>query len=892
MPVRRPHVRTVPRPRVARMAAALALGTLAAAAAARADDCRLPDPDAPAAAMGTAIKAFVAAGCHLGWVHDYYPMRPTSSNEALAPHGRVTIYYSPAMVDWLKSGRPQTPIADQALMVKQMYDYDTCAKGGAAVMYKAGARSLSGWFWGGGNAFLGQGCVFCHASADNAQQTFADFGNIDGSIRPPQVPPDKRCAPWEGGGGLAAAAPVQDQPSVQDQAQPPAGTGGSGPSAGPASGPRLPPGDSQPDPGFAALLRPPAGYPGASANPGAFVFPDWNLGRAFVAGPLGPDLFLHSANCLGCHDADSGPCSDYLDPKGGGTTDPMAVLKSGRCDTSPNAANPWWDVSPFAEMTASMMGLSGRDPVFHAQLESEKALRPAQTAFLDDTCYRCHGVMGQRQIHLDAGKPFEHFMVYAQGSGPAAKYGALARDGITCAVCHRVSERGLGEPATFTGLFNTLSATEMVGPYSDDLKTLPMRNALGITPDGEDYIRESRLCGTCHTVILPRIPEGFARGAGPDDEIPVLARTHDPESSIESGHEQTTFPEWQNSGYPARGLQCQGCHMPNAIDGRPIQTRLAVIEGPIPDIRNALPDGAIELPVRSDYGRHTLVGLNYTVLGLFRQFPDILGGLPDTAWGDPDRVPAIELSLAETQGLAASAAQIAIEGPPRMRGGALETQVRVRSLAGHKFPSGVGFRRLWIELGVLDAEGRPIWTSGGASPLGVILGADGRPLPSEFTRDPKAIQPHRSIVESQDQVQIYEERSVDNLGVLTTSFLGLFDTVKDNRLLPQGWNDGGPSYLQPVAVGEDPDYRNGQGEDRLVYRVPLAALAGRTPARVRARLYYQSIPPYYLQDRFELGDGPETARLYYLASRLKVAGTPIEGWRLQVGAAAEAEVRR
>jgi hypothetical protein len=60
-----------------------------------------------------------------------------------------------------------------------------------------------------------------------------------------------------------------------------------------------------------------------------------------------------------------------------------------------------------------MMGLAGRDPIFHAQLESEKALRPSQTGFLDNTCYRCHGVMGQRQVELDKHEPFRHSMVYA-----------------------------------------------------------------------------------------------------------------------------------------------------------------------------------------------------------------------------------------------------------------------------------------------------------------------------------------------------------------------------------------------------------------------------------------------------------------------------------------------
>ena len=65
------------------------------------------------------------------------------------------------------------------------------------------------------------------------------------------------------------------------------------------------------------------------------------------------------------------------------------------------------NLSPYTEWRASMMGLAGRDPIFHAQLESEKAMRPSQTEFFDNTCYRCHGVMGQRQIELDKQEPFQ-----------------------------------------------------------------------------------------------------------------------------------------------------------------------------------------------------------------------------------------------------------------------------------------------------------------------------------------------------------------------------------------------------------------------------------------------------------------------------------------------------
>jgi hypothetical protein len=42
----------------------------------------------------------------------------------------------------------------------------------------------------------------------------------------------------------------------------------------------------------------------------------------------------------------------------------------------------------------------------------------------------------------------------------------------------------------------------------------------------------------------------------------------------------------------------------------------------------------------------------------------------------------------------------------------LDVKVRVTNLAGHKLPSGVGFRRAFLELAVLDVSGEVLWCSG------------------------------------------------------------------------------------------------------------------------------------------------------------------------------------
>jgi hypothetical protein len=169
-------------------------------------------------------------------------------------------------------------------------------------------------------------------------------------------------------------------------------------------------------------------------------------------------------------------------------------------------------------------------------------------------------------------------------------------------------------------------------------------------------------------------------------------------------------------------------------------------------------------------------------------------------------------------------------------------------------------------------------------------------------------QPHYQEITRQDQAQIFQELVAEPsgdapvcgpgaapAGKLTTSFLSICAKVKDNRLLPAGFlkvedriaisKALGADDMMAIesgahAVGDDPDYQRG-GSDQLVYRVPLAEIAGR-PAAVQATLYYQATPPYFLQDRFCTSNGPDAKRLYYLAGKLSLTGTPAADWKLRV----------
>ncbi|GIW07115.1 MAG: hypothetical protein KatS3mg060_1920 [Dehalococcoidia bacterium] len=784
------------------------------------------------------FTAFLHAGCHRSWPRDQRIRQtgPVVDGLDFETHGRVRLYYSPEVYAWLKNNR-QGEIPDGAIIVKEQYPADP-AQGDTLIGYTAILKqrdgSWDGWFWlidffddpTAPTAKFGYNfCLSCHASADDREVTFASLANIEG--------PGNRYTPAD-----TTTIVYRRHPNRMDKDY--------------LAGMLITP-LQQPDRQFLDLfgLMPPR-------DP--LALPP-NILDHVPAGPNGPRQFLTSDQCFGCHDA-----TDLLDN----------LVPNMQVQGPDGRAR---NLSPYGEWSASLMGLSGRDPVFHAQLEAETTTyRPGVSAFTQNLCYRCHGAMGQRQIHLDGKGPFQHEMVYAT-SGPNAIYGALARDGVSCAVCHHVTPEGLGSEASFSGNFNVGPPTEIYGPY-EKVITYPMEQALGITPKFGSQISSSALCGSCHTVILPKVPTGYQGDP-----------TTDP--TIEYEVEQATYLEWRNSAYqneiepidPKTAQTCQGCHMPQTFNGKRLRTKIANIEDNLyPAVDNRAPDPLITLTEREPFSRHTLVGINLFVMQMFQQFRGLLG----IETNDDTMLPrntALALMTAAESSLELArtgSARLEIVGT-RLTDAGLETTVRVTNLAGHKLPSGVGFRRAWLEFTVLDASGRVLWASGRPNALGVITGPDGAPLATEFATD--TWQPHYQRITQQDHVQIYEERTLDDQFRLTTSFLARFYNVKDNRLLPKGWKNDTPGteFMQPEEVFGDERYFDGSGSDEVVYVVPreVAAQAG----SVRVVLHYQSIPPYYLRDRFRTA-GPETGRLAYLASHLQTAGTPIEGWTLRLAEAA------
>src|SRR5262249_15850036 len=147
---------------------------------------------------------------------------------------------------------------------------------------------------------------------------------------------------------------------------------------------------------------------------------------------------------------------------------------------------------------------------------------------------------------------------------------------------------------------------------------------------------------------------------------------------------------------------------------------------------------------------------------------------------------AVEGSVEQAQ---TATAEVTIQSVAKVNG-RLQADVMVQNLAGHNFPSGVGFRRSFIDFQVLHATGHLLWESGNTNSDGVIIDNAGNPLKTEFfSPTQQRFQPHfwtGNPITSDEQVQIYEELSTDPQGLLTTSFLSLNHHVKDNRIQPKG----------------------------------------------------------------------------------------------------------
>jgi hypothetical protein len=133
---------------------------------------------------------------------------------------------------------------------------------------------------------------------------------------------------------------------------------------------------------------------------------------------------------------------------------------------------------------------------------------------------------------------------------------------------------------------------------------------------------------------------------------------------------------------------------------------------------------------------------------------------------------------------------------------------------------------------VLDANGEVVFESGAVDSQGAIQGNDN-------DLDPLRYEPHYLVIDSSDQVQIYEAIMVNSDGQVTTTLLRGAEYLKDNRLLPAGFDklQADVDIAVRGAAFDDEDFEG--GGDLLGLDIDL--VGAKEPFILEVELLYQSI---------------------------------------------------
>lgn len=438
------------------------------------------------------------------------------------------------------------------------------------------------------------------------------------------------------------------------------------------------------------------------------------------------------------------------------------------------------DISPTTHWRSSMMGNSSKDPFWRAMVEEEVNTHPQLQEVIENTCTRCHAPIGNRQWRQDGDSTYTMAQL---------KSDTLANDGISCTVCHQFNDANYGSTSSYTGGYLITNERKIYGPYSNPFAN-PMINTVNFTPVHSVTIGRSEHCATCHTLFTPTIDyNGQVAGMFP---------------------EQTPYLEWKNSRYQNEGIECQTCHMP--ITNTPV------------DIASAPP---FNTTLRTPYWKHVFAGGNRLMNTILRDNISALQVSAQTTHFDTTSFYTEQMLQEKTVHLTIT---------PSFSSGFLNTVVKVENLSGHKLPTGIPFRRMWIHFKVVDDSGRTVFESGKWNSDGEIVGLD------------SLFEPHHTVISMPDQVQIYEGILQDVNGNVTLNLLRSAGYKKDNRIPPQGFKSTHTSYDTVAIAGDavnDPDFNRlgneeGTGADVIVYQVPIQQGVGYT---VEAELCYQPLTP-------------------------------------------------
>jgi len=443
------------------------------------------------------------------------------------------------------------------------------------------------------------------------------------------------------------------------------------------------------------------------------------------------------------------------------------------------------DVSIGLHWRASIMANSARDPYWQASVRREVIDHSESKSDIEDECSVCH-MPAARYEAKQQGKKGQVFSFLPFAEHPKS----VAEDGVTCSVCHQISKEKLGTRESFNGGF-VVEAPESkdnrpeYGPFAiaQGQQRIMDSSTGGFRPTQAEHIRESALCGSCHQLYTTARGEGGKNSGYLPEQMPYL--------------------EWLHSDYPNK-YSCQACHMPEVHEPVRISSALGV--------------------PRTGLHQHVFVGGNFLLQGMLNRYRDDLA--VDAQPQELTSAAAGTLAFLQSQ-----SARVTIRNL-EVAAGNLRAEVFVQNLTGHKLPTAYPSRRAWIHFVVRDRHGNTIFESGALSADGSIKGNDN-------DADKERYEPHYTEITSDEQVEIYEAILKDTAGRVTTGLLAAIGYLKDNRLLPTGF-DKKTADKDIAVVGEAADEPNfTAGGDLVRYSISTGNAEG--PFHVEAELWYQPI---------------------------------------------------
>ncbi len=495
--------------------------------------------------------------------------------------------------------------------------------------------------------------------------------------------------------------------------------------------------------------------------------------------------FVGSANCSMCHE-------ELEDSKG----DDLSISRHWR---------------------ATMMANSAKDPFWQAKVKSEAQRNPSLAKSIEENCVRCHMPMAwvQAQTEKEAFRAANSTSLLDTFMDPNSALHEAAMDGVSCSLCHQIKASGVSSVANFNGKFTIDTSTAVpnrpiYGPYRDVYQKT-MIDTVGYTPTYGAHVIDSAFCASCHTQYTPYVDAvGDVRGEFAS---------------------QTVYLEWLQSIYgkpavkPGRNgvanqqnndniRSCQQCHMPEAAVGEVLIAK-PVHKG---------------VKTKNNFGKHHFVGGNVMMQNILHDHSAPL----QISASSKDIKAARDRTVDQLQ---TATATVSIRDV-KNKNGMLTAVVQVENRVGHKFPTGFPSRRTWLKFTVFDSDGEKIFESGKPETDGSVAG-DNSDIENEY-------EPHYDLITQPDQVQIYESVMRNAEGEVTYTMMRGAGYVKDNRLLPYGFNKKAASPDIRVIGRADRDGNFLGGSDIVTYKISTGASPG--PFTVTVELLYTSISYAFIND--------------------------------------------